>query len=88
MQHSRRPLRRLPELLAITILLAPSAALAYVGPGAGLSMIGSLLAVVGAVLLALVGLVLFPVRLLVKRRRAATVTAATHVDTAADRADR
>jgi hypothetical protein len=55
----------------VTLCLAlPSTASAYVGPGAGLTVIGSLVAVVAAVLIALVGLVLFPLRLLMKKMRA------------------
>jgi hypothetical protein len=37
--------------------------LAYVGPGAGLSMIGALLAVVCVIGLALIGPLLYPIRL-------------------------
>ena len=44
----------------------PLLAHAYVGPGAGLGMIASLLAVVGAMLLSLVGLILWPWRMLKK----------------------
>jgi hypothetical protein len=45
---------------------------AYIGPGAGLGMIGSLLAVAAAVLLGLFGLVFYPVRLILRacRKRA------------------
>ena len=43
-----------------------SPALAYVGPGAGLSAIGTLVAVVGAVLLAIVGFVWYPVKRLLR----------------------
>ena len=50
------------------LAVAPLAAQAYVGPGAGVGMIGSLLAVLGAVLLAIVGLILWPLRMLKKRR--------------------
>ncbi len=46
--------------------LVPSAAYAYVGPGAGLAFLGSVIAVVLAVVIALVALVLFPLRLLRK----------------------
>ena len=88
MLHIGRLLCGLPVVLAVAVLLAPSVALAYVGPGAGLSMIGSLLAVVGAVLLALVGLVLFPVRVLVKRRRASAAATTTRADAGADRTGR
>ena len=48
----------------------PLLAHAYVGPGAGLGMVASLLAVVGAMLLSIVGLILWPLRLLKKRLRA------------------
>ena len=44
----------------------PLLAHAYVGPGAGLGMIASLLAVVGAMLLSIVGLILWPLRMLKK----------------------
>ena len=55
--------------LLLAILAAP--AHAYMGPGAGLGMLGSLVAVVGAVLIALVGLFVLPVRIIIKRRRKA-----------------
>lgn len=55
--------------LMITVAFVPGVAHAYVGPGAGLGMIGSLIAVVGAILVALLGLVMFPISLLRKRRR-------------------
>ena len=72
--------------LAICVLMAPSGAQAYVGPGAGLSMIGSLIAVVGALVLAILGLVLFPLRLVMKRRR--TMAAAGNDGPAAGPGDR
>lgn len=61
---------RLAILTALAVVAAPGAALAYVGPGAGLGMIGSLVAVIGAVLLALVGLIVLPFRMLMRRRKA------------------
>ena len=60
---------RLAILAAVGAIMAPGPALAYVGPGAGLSMVGSLIAVVVAVLVAVLGLLIFPVRMLLKRRR-------------------
>ena len=42
------------------------ALLAYVGPGAGLGMLGSLLAVVAAIVIGLFGLVLYPITLIRK----------------------
>jgi hypothetical protein len=44
------------------ILLVPSVALAYVGPGAGLTAIGAMLSFVGAVLLAILGFIWYPLR--------------------------
>jgi hypothetical protein len=59
-------------LILIVALFAPGTAAAYMGPGAGLGMLGSLVAVVAAVALAAVGLVLLPVRMILKRRRKAS----------------
>lgn len=52
----------------LLVLATPLQAFAYVGPGAGLGAIVSLVAVAAGVLIALVGLVVFPLRLLLKRR--------------------
>jgi len=54
---------------SVVALLLATQAEAYMGPGAGLGMIGSLLAVGGALLLAFAGVVVLPLRLLLKRRR-------------------
>jgi len=43
--------------------------LAYVGPGAGLGFIGSLLAILTVVFLGLVGLVAYPLKLVLRMRR-------------------
>jgi len=60
---------RLTAVLAllVAILALPDPALAYVGPGAGLSALGSLLALVGAIALAIVGFVWYPVKRLMRR---------------------
>jgi hypothetical protein len=54
------------------LLVAATPALAYMGPGAGLGMLGSLFALIGAALVALFGLIVLPVRMLMKRLRKAT----------------
>ena len=51
--------------------LAPAAAHAYIGPGAGISAIGSLLVLIAVVLLSIVGFVWYPVKRLMKNRRTA-----------------
>ena len=56
-------------LVAATLAAGPAAA--YMGPGAGLGMIGSFFAVVGAVIIALLGIIVLPVRMIMKKRRKA-----------------
>jgi nitrate reductase gamma subunit len=56
-------------LIALAALAASDWALAYMGPGAGLGMLGSLVAVIAAVALAALGLLLLPLRMILKRRR-------------------
>jgi hypothetical protein len=55
----------------VAALLTAGPAAAYMGPGAGLGMIGSLVAVIGAVLIAVLGIVILPVRMILKKRRKA-----------------
>lgn len=52
---------------ALTLLLVPGAAHAYVGPGAGLTAIGTVLALVGAMALAAVGFVWYPIKRMLRR---------------------
>jgi hypothetical protein len=54
------------EAFLFLALIAPPA-MAYVGPGAGLGILGTLLAAVAVMLATLVGIVLLPIRA-VKRR--------------------
>lgn len=56
-------------LLAAALLASAGPALAYAGPGAGLTMIGSLLALVTAVLTGIYGFIWYPVKRLLKRRK-------------------
>jgi hypothetical protein len=66
---SGQRLRRGGPLLAGTLaLFAATPAFAYVGPGAGLSLLGALWGVVAAVVVALAFVVIWPVRRLIKRR--------------------
>jgi hypothetical protein len=53
--------------LALVAALAPDLALAYVGPGAGLTAIGTIVALLGALALALVGFVWYPIKRLMRR---------------------
>jgi hypothetical protein len=53
------------------------ALVAYIGPGAGLGFLGSLLAVLMVVFLGLVGLVLYPVKLAIRWLRRVRATSRT-----------
>ena len=53
------------------VCVAPATALAYIGPGAGLSALGSLIALIGAVLFILVGFVWYPIKRAMRTRKAA-----------------
>lgn len=52
------------SVIVLTTLLSQNA-LAYIGPGAGIGAIGTVLALIGAVLLAIVGFVWYPVKRLI-----------------------
>ncbi|MFO1128809.1 MAG: hypothetical protein U1E66_10330 [Rhodospirillales bacterium] len=56
---------------ALFLLIAGSAspAAAYVGPGAGITMLGALWAVIAAVFLALGGLIAWPLRRILRRSK-------------------
>jgi hypothetical protein len=56
---------------ALGLAVHAPAAFAYVGPGAGLGMIASLFAILLAVVATIVGVVLWPIRKLMRRRKAA-----------------
>ncbi len=52
---------------SVIAICAASPALAYIGPGAGIGAIGTVVAVIGAILLMIVGFVWYPVKRLMKR---------------------
>lgn len=59
-----------PTLLAIALVVMPAAAHAYVGPGAGLTAIGTMIALLAALVLAIVGFVWYPVKRMLRARKA------------------
>jgi uncharacterized protein HemX len=58
-------------LLMCGILLVPGAAFAYVGPGAGLSLLGALWALLVAIGAAIVFVIAWPIRKMRRRKREA-----------------
>lgn len=63
-----RTLALVPMIAAVPVTLSGEA-LAYVGPGAGITMLGALWAVVAALAMVLFGLGLWPVRAFLRYRR-------------------
>jgi len=55
--------------IALAVSLMPSTAAAYIGPGAGLGAIGTLFALIGAVFLAVVGLLWYPLKRMIKGKK-------------------
>lgn len=75
-------------LKIITILLLSLAAgplHAYIGPGAGISVLGSLLGILATILVAIGAILFWPVRKLMKRRKAAAAASQPTESAAADR---
>jgi hypothetical protein len=64
--------------LLLTTVLLPVDAWAYIGPGAGLSAIGALLALLAVAVLAAVGFVWYPIKRLMRRRKAVGLTETEH----------
>ena len=54
--------------VSVLLFIVPEYALAYIGPGAGISAIGTVIALLGAVLLAIVGFVWYPIKRLLSRK--------------------
>ena len=48
--------------IAVMLAVAPQFAYAYIGPGAGITAIGTVIALIGAVFLAIVGFIWYPVK--------------------------
>jgi hypothetical protein len=59
----------LTSLLGLAALAVPAPAFAYMGAGAGLSAIGSVLSFLGGFLLMAVGLVWYPLKRMLKRKK-------------------
>jgi membrane protein implicated in regulation of membrane protease activity len=59
---------RLIALLMLALIAGPAAA--YVGPGAGISVLGSLLGILATIFVAIGAILFWPIRKLMKRRKA------------------
>ena len=61
-------------LVAALICLLPRSAMAYIGPGAGLSAIGAFIAVVVGIILAIFGFLWYPIKRLLRKKKPAEET--------------
>jgi hypothetical protein len=61
---------RCVQQLSVVAILAAAAfpAFAYIGPGSGISVIGSLLGLLSTILITVAAIALFPIRKLLKKR--------------------
>jgi hypothetical protein len=62
-------------LLLLALIASPAAA--YVGPGAGISVLGSLLGILATILVAIGAIIFWPVRKFLKRKKARAASTAT-----------
>ena len=58
-------------LVLAGLLIYPAVSFAYVGPGAGITALGALWALIATVVITLVGLLIWPIRALMKRKKGA-----------------
>jgi hypothetical protein len=81
-------MRKLPLLVAsLCLITAATPAFAYIGPGAGITMLGALWSVIVAVALAIGAVLFYPIRVIMRRfRRPAATDAARQDALARDRA--
>ena len=72
-------------LLLVLGLTVSGPAMAYIGPGAGITMLGALWGVVVAVVLALGAVLFWPIRALLRRKKPGTPVATVNAQDAAMR---
>ena len=56
-------------LVLLVLLLVSPATFAYIGPGAGISVLGSLLGILGTIVVAIGAIIFWPVRKFLKRKK-------------------
>ena len=67
-EYSYYPMKHLKLITCVIAVAAPKLLHAYVGPGVGLSAIGSVLAFIGAVFLLIAGFLWYPIKRILKRK--------------------
>lgn len=74
-------------LTGVSMTLFPLVSHAYVGPGAGLTMLGALWAVILAVVFVIGGLLMWPIKALMRKRKAGKPGENSAADTADQKPD-
>lgn len=62
-------------VLTLTLALQPVAALAYIGPGVGAGAIAAVLGVLGSIFLAIVAVLYYPIKRMMKGRKSKSAKA-------------
>lgn len=75
-------LLRVSAFLVLAVLLAPTPAYAYIGPGLGAGAIAVALAVLGSILLAMFGIIYYPIKRTIKKLRKGQQSAGRNRDPA------
>ena len=75
-------------MLVVCILIFPISAVAYVGPGAGITALGALWAVILAVIMMVGGLLIWPIRTFIRRRKSSGVPPSDANNAGSDGADK
>ena len=66
--HDKR-LLSVPTVLGLLLLLAPTPAFAYIGPGLGAGAVATVLAVLGSILLGIFSVIYYPIKRLMRKRK-------------------
>ncbi len=64
-------------ILAVLLLLLASTAHAYIGPGAGIPVLGSLIGIIITIVIAISAILFWPIRKMLKRGKKAKTTETT-----------
>ncbi|MFN0115362.1 MAG: hypothetical protein ACKVPY_11865 [Paracoccaceae bacterium] len=67
-----KSLQKLAVALAVSAALSPVAAQAYIGPGVGGGAIAAVVGVLGSIFLAIVAVIYYPIKRMLKRKKAAS----------------
>lgn len=88
MPNGMNDMRTIYKLILATCLVAfTSLAQAYVGPGAGLSAIGTILAFLAAIVLMIVGFLWYPIKRLIKGRKERNIQNQALTESATEKTD-